>query len=163
MNFNEVKVAKLVNGSCSADGLAFDEVPIDANFTRPDLEGVRAFVPYSDSGSAVLDGWLPEYTFVSGANATDPTAGTIVFVAAGDQEVLQVTYHAQPTDSTRGDFEDGRAELVDSDAVAQASLGIPEIDLELKSIPIVANTSKLKAVRAPEWGRDFTAYRSIVA
>ena len=44
-----------------------------------------------------------------------------------------------------------------------ASLGIPEIDLELKSIPIVAKTRKLKAVWTPELAQDLNAYHSIDA
>lgn len=162
VNFNETSVA-LIDGAnvVAGEGLAFYEVPV-TSLTRPDLEGVRAFVPLDGPVSASgveLAGWLPEYTFLSGSS----TAGTVVFVAQGAQTLDAVIYHRQPTDSTRGDFEDGRSELVDSDALAQASLGIPEIDLELKSIPIVAKTRKLKAVWTPELAQDLNAYHSIDA
>ena len=154
VNFNETVVATL-------DNLRFYEVAV-GDFTRPDFEGIRAFVPMS--ASVELDGWLPEYTFLSGTQA----GGTIVFVGSdtgsNDEAIItSVLYHAQPSDSTRGDFEDSRAELVDSTATAQASLGIPEIDLELKSIPIVAKTRKLKAVWTPELAQDLNAYHSIDA
>ena len=156
VNFNETSVA-LITAALGA-GLAFYEAEI-TDLTRPDLEGVRAFVPFADSGSSALTGWLPEYTFQSGSSA----AGTIVFVAAGNQSLVQVGYHQQPTDSTRGDFEDSRAEIVDDAGTAQASLGIPEIDFELKSIPIVAKSRKLKAVWTPELAQDLNAYHSIDA
>ena len=161
VNFNETNVALASVGTIGATALAFYEVPV-ASLTRPDVEGVRAFVPLDGPVSASgveLTGWLPEYTFLSGSS----TAGTIVFVAAGAQTLDAIVYHAQPTDSTRGDFEDGRSEIVSSDATAQASLGIPEIDLELKSIPIVAKTRKLKAVWTPELAQDLNAYHSIDA
>ena len=151
VNFNETSVALITSAP-----LGFYEVAA-SDLTRPDLEGVRAFVPLSASVEA--PGWLPEYTFVSGSGAS----ATVVFVANGDSLVTGVRYHQQPTDSTRGDFEDGRSELVDSTATAQASLGIPEIDLELKSIPIVAKTRKLKAVWTPELAQDLNAYHSIDA
>ena len=154
VNFNETVVATI-----GTQPLAFYEVAV-TDLTRPDLEGVRAFVPLS--ASVELPGWLPEYTFLSGST----TAGTVVFVGTGAVSggiVTSVVYHQQPTDSTRGDFEDGRSEIVDSTATAQASLGIPEIDLELKSIPIVAKTRKLKAVWTPELAQDLNAYHSIDA
>ncbi len=156
VNFNETSVA-LITADAGA-GLAFYEVEV-TNFTRPDLEGIRAFVPYTTSGSTVMAGWLPEYTFLSGSS----TAGTIVFVATGNLTLKDVSYHRQPSDSTRGDFEDSRSELVDDSGTAQASLGIPEIDFELKSIPIVAKSRKLKAVWTPELAQDLNAYHSIDA
>lgn len=127
-----------------------------ALFTRPDLLGIRAFVPMSNA-TTVLTGWLPEYTFLSGS--------AIYFVANANptQSLTQVVYHRQPTDSTRGDFEDNRSELINSVGGVSASLGIPEIDLELRSIPIVAKTRKLKAVWTPELAQDLNAYHSIDA
>ena len=159
LNFNEAAIALLEDSGSTAtgEGLAFYEVEI-SNFTRPDYEGIRAFVPMTGAASSgtIMTGWLPEYTFKSGSD-------TIVFVAQGNQTLAAVDYHRQPTDSTRGDFEDQRSEIVDDTATAQASLGIPEIDLELKSIPIVAKTRKLKAVWTPELAQDLNAYHSIDA
>jgi hypothetical protein len=45
----------------------------------------------------------------------------------------------------------------------QLTLGIPEVDLELKSEAIVAKTRKLKAVWTPELAQDLNAYHSIDA
>ena len=45
----------------------------------------------------------------------------------------------------------------------QKDIGIPEVNLELKSEPIVAKTRKLKAVWTPELAQDLNAYHSIDA
>jgi len=109
-----------------------------ANF---DSEGVRAF---SLEG---VDEYYAAYTRLAGGN--------IVFVAR-DTAFGNVTvkYQKQPTDITRGDFE---APANDSD------LGIPELNVELRSVPIVAKTRKLKAQWTPEFAQDLNAYHSIDA
>ena len=61
------------------------------------------------------------------------------------------------TESSRGDFEDR-----DGNAT-QDSLAIPEVDLKLRSRPIVAKTRKLKAVWTPELAQDLNAYHSVDA
>ena len=66
---------------------------------------------------------------------------------------LKVEYVKQPTDGTRGDFEDNPA----------SSISIPEINVELKSEAIVAKTRKLKAQWTPEFAQDLNAYHSIDA
>lgn len=150
INFNEV-----VSASNVTQPLALYSASL-ALFTRADIQGARAFVP-RDKTATVLAGWLPEYTFVSGS------AVYFVANAAPTQSLWTVIYHRQPTDVTRGDFEDLRSELVDNTGSAQASLGIPEIDLQLRSVPIVAKTRKLKAVWTPELAQDLNAYHSIDA
>ena len=49
------------------------------------------------------------------------------------------------------------------DTGLQKDIGIPEVNLELKSEPIVAKTRKLKAVWTPELAQDLNAYHSIDA
>jgi hypothetical protein len=78
--------------SGSPAGLAEYTVPL-SSFTNPDVAGVRAFVP---SGS--ITGVLPEFTRVEGGN--------VIFVANTGGAIAGVAYHRQPTDTTRGDFED---------------------------------------------------------
>ncbi len=116
---------------------AADEV---ANF---DSEGVRAF---SLEG---VDEYYAAYTRLAGGN--------IVFVARdtafGD---VTVKYQKQPSDISRGDFE------ADIDG-GNADLGIPELNVELRSVPIVAKTRKLKAQWTPEFAQDLNAYHSIDA
>lgn len=117
-----------------------------------DLEGVRAF---QASGSAV----------VSNLNAFNGTSGTnvVLFVsaAAGASSSLagdfEVAYHRQPTDSTRGDFEDGAVGAFGSD------IDIPEINLDVRSKAIVAKTRKLKAQWTPELAQDLNAYHALDA
>lgn len=167
VDFDQAAVALLPPGT---NGLAFYRVPL-TNFTNPDRHSARAFVPISASqaGTESLDGWLPAFTFISGSGANE----AVYFVAktfdTGDgsggetQSLYGVQYIKQPADTTRGDFEDSRAELVNESATAQASLGIPQIDLELRSVPIVAKTRKLKAVWTPELAQDLNAYHSIDA
>ena len=68
-----------------------------------------------------------------------------------------IQFMKQPTANDRGDFED-RIGSATSD-----TLSIPEVNLELKSFPIVAKTRKLKAVWTPELAQDLNAYHSIDA
>jgi hypothetical protein len=83
--------------------------------------------------------------------------------AAGD---LGLNYSKQPTDITRGDFEDanpfkgsGAGTGIDDGT----DIDIPEVNLEMQSEPIVAKTRKLKAVWTPEFAQDLNAYHSIDA
>jgi hypothetical protein len=73
---------------------------------------------------------------------------------------ITINYSKQPTDTTRGDFED---KSPSGSAVLGNGIGIPEVNLELKSEPIVAKTKKLKAVWTPELAQDLNAYHSIDA
>ena len=117
-------------------------LPADADFN-----GIRAFEPTSLTGSVTF---YPQLTVKSGTN--------VVFVATAtgmtnDNTVeCSLAYHVQPTDITRGDFED-----------RGSNLPIPEIELELKSEPIVAKTRKLKAIWTPELAQDLNAYHSVDA
>ena len=116
-------------------------------FTRPDTKGVRAFVP---SGS-FIKGAFQQFTTVNSAESQ------ITFVVSGSSitgQNLQVWYQAQPTSTTRGDFED---------AVDGSDVGIPEINLELRSEEIVAKTRKLKTIWTPEFSQDLNAYHAIDA
>jgi len=79
-------------------------------------------------------------------------------------------YHIITADDARGDFEDkGTVVSADDEATGtdssglSADIGIPEINLDLKSEPIVARTRKLKAVWTPELSQDLNAYHSIDA
>lgn len=120
-----------------------------------DLLAVRSFVPLTGASSGtVLTGWLPALTTLN-ANQT-----VISMVASNAQVINAVSYTVQPTDSTRGDFEDSVGSSIPPTGV---DLNIPEIDLSLRSEPIVAKTRKLKAVWTPELAQDLNAYHSIDA
>ena len=72
-----------------------------------------------------------------------------------------IKYHAQPsTNYSRTDFE---ATATQTDANPETDIDIPELDIALKSIPIIAKTRKLKAVWTPELAQDLNAYHSVDA
>ena len=116
-------------------------LPADADFN-----GVRAFEATLATGSATF---YPQYTVKDGSNVRFvATVSALTASASG----VSLAYHVQPTDISRGDFEDRGADLA-----------IPEIELELKSEPIVAKTRKLKAIWTPELAQDLNAYHSVDA
>ena len=85
---------------------------------------------------------------------------TMIVSASGANVVsgsATLGFFKQPIANDRGDFEDQAG-----DATAN-TLAIPEVNLELKSFPIVAKTRKLKAVWTPELAQDLNAYHSIDA
>lgn len=122
-----------------------------SDLTRPDVSAIRAFVP---SGSGVdFSGWLPEFTKLS----DDGTYIEFVAPSGSGATITQITYVEQPTADTRGDFEDTVGDAQNED------IGIPEMNIEMRSEPIVAKTRKLKAVWSPELAQDLNAYHSIDA
>ena len=117
-------------------------IPADA-----DQNGVRAFEPTSLTGSVTF---YPEATYISGS--TIAFFGTATGMTNDNSVECSLAYHVQPGAANRGDFED-----------RGANLAIPEIELELKSEPIVAKTRKLKAIWTPELAQDLNAYHSVDA
>ena len=104
---------------------------------------------------ADLDG-LAAFTVVE----ADGTVNAVTTTAAPATGTLH--YHAAPTDITRGDFE-AQADATEGAVTGSQDVGIPEVNLELKSEPIVAKTRKLKAVWTPELAQDLNAYHSVDA
>jgi hypothetical protein len=113
-----------------------------------DANGVRSF---TIAGSGITT-YFPQFTAINGSEVTFVVSGSNPASAS-----LTVQYSVQPKDSNRGDFEDKTT----TDSLS--SIGIPEVNLELKSEPIVAKTRKLKAVWTPELAQDLNAYHSIDA
>jgi hypothetical protein len=139
----------------NADNALIKVVTSGASYTNEDQDGVRAF---SISGSG-FDEFFPAYT------KFDKDADTITFIVR--QSVTSglvnavVKYHAQPsTNYSRTDFE---ATAANVDANPETDIDIPELDIALKSIPIIAKTRKLKAVWTPELAQDLNAYHSVDA
>ena len=125
----------------------------ESQFTNPDVEGVRAF---QVSGSTVVAN-LNAFNYEDSTNKN-----VILYVsAAADADLsssIEFAYQKQPTDNQRGDFEDG--------AVATpfgTDIDIPEVNLDVKSKPIVAKTRKLKAQWTPELAQDLNAYHALDA
>ena len=159
VNFVDVEFEPDLSASAAiadnADNALIKVVTSTTSFTNADTDGVRAF---SISGSG-FDEFFPAYT------KHDASANTVTFVVR--QAVTSglvnavVKYHAQPsTNYSRTDFE---ATATQVDANPETDIDIPELDIALKSILIIAKTRKLKAVWTPELAQDLNAYHSVDA
>lgn len=155
-----------------------------------DPTAVRAFVPATlgfpagptitgsiatGSGAGTGPLYFPSFT------KYNPVTGEMNFVFSGSGGATSsvasgsVIFSVQPAASNRGDFEDNSINTGNSffqptgkstnapDTGLNKDIGIPEVNLELKSEPIVAKTRKLKAVWTPELAQDLNAYHSIDA
>ena len=132
-----------------------------SDLSGADLEGVRGFNLINTTGDFIIS-VFPEFTKVQKRAGAEDTVQFVVDcgVLVGADRIA-VVYHKQPTDVTRGDFEDGVAENINGGT--SPNLDIPEINLELRSEAIVAKTRKLKAIWSPEFAQDLNAYHSIDA
>ena len=154
--------AAQVNGDSAYSGSA-DYKMVTVNVpTEADLYAVRSFI--LRSGSVQTD-IVPVQAFssidsnytASFVVTTDQATAIDLAKTAGD---LRLVYSKQPTDITRGDFEDNKGAFSNG---YNTDIDIPEINLEMQSEPIVAKTRKLKAVWTPEFAQDLNAYHSIDA
>jgi len=149
--------------SSSLGDLKYYDIAL-TNLTNTDKEGIRAF---EITGSSAFTAYYPAYT-----KMLDGTAGSEVSPDSGGASHVRfivdegttptpsasVRFHKQPTDVTRGDFEaTGQSNNPETD------VDIPEIDIQMRSIAIVAKTRKLKAVWTPELAQDLNAYHSVDA
>jgi hypothetical protein len=161
--------ASITSASVNFDSNVTGEANFDTNYkiltvetaslTNFDPKGVRAFIPSTASYVGTV---FPAFTtYTEGA-------GTIQFVIkvgsgtweGGVANTCTVKYHKQPTDITRGDFEDDPSTTTNG---YSTDVDIPEVNLEMQSEAIVAKTRKLKAVWTPEFAQDLNAYHSIDA
>ena len=153
--FKDIDFNSEDSASVSNDGLvkiAFAH----SGLTNPDLKAVRSFdITLNNTSGSVL----PQYTKVNGANieviVDIKKSANLIDHSSGS---LTVDYIVENTAGNRGDFED-RVGKSDDDA----DLAIPEVNLEMRSLPIVAKTRKLKAVWSPELAQDLNAYHSVDA
>ena len=129
-----------------------------ANFAtaapNADLNGIRAF---EVSGSDV-SAHYPAYSYFDADN--------VYFYVKSSNGVMTthgigVKYHKQPTETARGDFE--QSSFTTPAPSSTDDVDIPEIDIALRQISIVAKTRKLKAVWTPELAQDLNAYHSVDA
>jgi len=138
----------------------------DNTGNRIDLNAVRSFALSGSSIDPTLQ--INELTKVYNTGSLASPYYRIQFIVTGSQSPVQganatLTYTVQPTDSTRGDFEDKGTSAAAGTSGLATDINIPEVNLELKSEPIVAKTRKLKAVWTPELAQDLNAYHSIDA
>jgi hypothetical protein len=135
--------------------ITIEKASIDA---AADWEGIRSFAV---SGSDI-SAHYPAYSYTTGPLATDEA---VFFVKSTNgvlaTEDVNIKYHKQPADTSRGDFEQSTF-TVPSPSSAD-DVDIPEIDIALRSVSIVAKTRKLKAVWTPELAQDLNAYHSVDA
>ncbi len=145
---------------------------IAASGSYPDLNNVRTFMPVNDGTQAAsaFVTWFPGFTRFSGTEVVFVVSASNANMAAlaGGAATASVNYSLQPRDTSRGDFEDrlGKFDTTDSAGTSTGlnrDIGIPEVNLELRSEPIVAKTRKLKAVWTPELAQDLNAYHSVDA
>jgi len=134
--------------------------------TDADLYAVRSFTFLSGSTEVVPVQAFSKIASTYTASFVLPTADADKIFAAKSASALYVQYSKQPTDITRGDFEDKnpfKGSSANTGVNTGIDIDIPEINLEMQSEPIVAKTRKLKAVWTPEFAQDLNAYHSIDA
>lgn len=144
-------------------------VNVGSNTSSIDLNAVRSFA-LSGSGINPANA-INELTKVYNVGTLAAPSYRIQFIVSGAAATVPgtavLTFSKQPTDSTRGDFEDKNPFKGTAGGTSGINEGtdinIPEVNLELKSEPIVAKTRKLKAVWTPELAQDLNAYHSIDA
>jgi hypothetical protein len=145
-----------------AAGNLYTATFVQSSASNPDLDGVRAF-ELSGSGDNEITKVYPAYTQASASLfkfVIDPASGSFGMDNPALRGSVTLKYHKAPTDVTRGDFE---ATAAQTDANPETDMGIPEIDIQMRSVAIVAKTRKLKAVWTPELAQDLNAYHSVDA
>ncbi len=138
-----------VSASCASAHKFYKVTGSISALTRPDKAALRA---WDISFSGVKE--FPQFRSLSGNTLTLIVSSSATAASTGS---YTVKYVQDTTAGVRGDFED----RVGNATVDQ--LSIPEVNLELRSLPIVAKTRKLKAVWSPELAQDLNAYHSIDA
>ena len=142
--------------SASAAANDWRKFTLDFDGKNADLKGARGFLIASGSDFNEANN-LPAFTKVSGTNVIFIMTGSVVTEASLSN--VTASFQLQPTDNSRGDFEDGNTTL----NANNSTISIPEINVKLKSEAIVAKTKKLKAVWTPEFAQDLNAYQNLDA
>jgi len=109
-----------------------------------DGDAVRGFAVIS--GSAVVS-QVNAYNYQDATNLVMFVSGAVG--AIGDSAAATLQYSIVPNDNTLGDF--------------QNTAAIPEINIQMRSMALVAKTRKLKAVWTPEFAQDLNAYQALDA
>ena len=155
--------------SASAAGNQWKKVLVPvASTLNADTQGVRAFTIVSGS-TITVDSPLQAFTTITNSTASFVVTGSAMTNIGASTAIGSVTlyYNEAPTSTDRGDFEDASGAGYPSNntttAGAGSAIAIPEINVQLKSEPIVAKTRKLKAQWTPEFAQDLNAYHSVDA
>jgi hypothetical protein len=133
-----------------------------SSLSNLDTYAVRSFSIISGS-TALTAGtqYLPAFTKISGGNIVFVVTASIAGAIGTAATNAFVSYSVQPTNDNRNDFESKGVDA--NNRSLDTNLNIPEIELQMRSIPITAKTRKLKASWTPEFAQDLNAYHSINA
>jgi hypothetical protein len=151
-NFNS-----LYSASAAADRLRkLTLLSASVSASSLDVNGVRAFM--------ITGSGFNESNVIAEFTSYNPVNDSLSFVVSASGGVATsasiagtLYYHKQPKDNDRGDFEDTTSRPL------TGSAAIPEVNVELRSEPVVAKTRKLKAKWTPEFSQDLNAYQSLDA
>lgn len=161
-SWTDLNLDAYFSASAAAGGFKVVNVPLPAG---TDWNGVRGFILTSGSFIGVADN-LQAFTKVVGTTSFN-SPGTASFIISGSVvgqfNTIQplITFQLQPVDNARGDFEWNNTTLNTNNS--SSTFAIPEINIKMKSEPIVAKTKKLKAVWTPEFSTDLNKYQSLDA
>jgi hypothetical protein len=167
MNMTTTTPASIITGSVTTWGtLNYDGAYSSSfgNYRTVSVATGSSFDAYAVRGTRLFSGSteltvLPAFTTVSGGNVqfiiTGSAVSTSSFTAA-------ISYSIQPTNDARSDFETVGVTSTQRD-LSINNLNIPEIELQMRSIPVTAKTRKLKASWTPEFAQDLNAYHSVDA
>ena len=147
-SFKDLDFNSEISGAMAAGHVFYKVTGSISALTRPDKQSFRAW-------DITLTGAkeFPSLRSISG-NVMTLIASSSLGDASGS---YTVKYLQETTAGVRGDFEDRIGDATTN------QLSIPEVNLELRSLPIVAKTRKLKAVWSPELAQDLNAYHSVDA
>ena len=152
-----------IAGFGAAGGYSIVSVPL-SSLSGSDSTAVRSFILSTASAGTVNQ--ISAFTRLNDAktHVNFVITGSDGLAPAGTRDYI-VKYSAQPSDISRGDFEDSNPfKGSGANGINQGTdIDIPEVNLEMQSDPIVAKTRKLKAVWTPEFAQDLNAYHSIDA
>lgn len=141
------------------------KIVIDATTITSSLdpEAVRGFVLTSGS-KVTVDSNLAAFTNYSAPNLTFYVTASAGQTGFDNSSTMLVEYNKATTMSPYnvGDFEAGNAFAVPN-AESATQIAIPEINIGMRSEPIVAKTKKLKAIWTPEFAQDLNAYQALDA
>lgn len=130
--------------------------------TLYDANAIRSFIPVSSSTPlAAGTQYFPAFTKIVGTNLQFIVSSSVTPQANGTITSLVVSHSIVPSNDNRNDFESTGVNA--NQRSLDTNLNIPEIELQMRSIPVTAKTRKLKASWTPEFAQDLNAYHSVDA
>ncbi len=156
-SYADVNFNGLYSASVAADKLRkFSVTASTTALSGMDTNGVRAFA-ITGSGFNESNTFAEFTSYNSVTNVLSFVVSASGGVATSSSISGTTYFQKQPTDNNRGDFEDTATRPL------TGSAAIPEVNVEMRSEPVVAKTRKLKAKWTPEFSQDLNAYQSLDA